>query len=166
MQPLATCRWLERKCLRGAVAPPLAPSLVLLADAELFSVQPLAPLHLPMVRVGAPSPAKIGASTHSLTQRCWAILGLSHRHPSCAGGQKWRHPFSLSPRCLHFAHEPWGPPDRSRPNIGKGFELGPCFADGTEECSEGLACFGDQHLLRSVLTMVIAIDAKHKKSDS
>ena len=36
------------------MAPPLAPSLVLLDDAELFSVQPLALLHLPMVRAGAP----------------------------------------------------------------------------------------------------------------
>jgi hypothetical protein len=57
-------------------------------------------------------------------------------------------------------------PDRSNPSIGKGFELGPCLADGAEECSEGLACFGDQRLLRFVLAMLIAIDAKHKKSDS
>jgi hypothetical protein len=59
-----------------------------------------------------------------------------------------------------------GTPDRSNPSIGKGFELGPCLADGAEECSEGLACFGDQRLLRFVLAMLIAIDAKHKKSDS
>src|SRR5262249_19765532 len=93
-----------------------------------------------------------------------AILGISHRHPSCAGGQKWRYPFSLSPRCLHFAPEP--PPDRSDPSTARDLNLAPCLAEGVEECSEGFTCFGDQRLSRSVLATLIAIDAKHKKSNS
>ena len=56
-----------------------------------------------------------------------------------------------------LSHLPTG-----KPKHGKGFELGPCLAEGVEECSEAFTCFGDQRLSRSVLAMLIAIETKHK----
>ena len=89
------CLRLERRCLRGAVAPPLAPSLVLLDDAELFSVQPLALLHLPMVRAGAPfmtsdAPARSPRNIEISAKRYrldWIMLDYSRCQPFQLSGE-------------------------------------------------------------------------------